>query len=209
MSKKAMMIVVGVMSVLSVALVVLAVLTDHSPTWMGICGVDSSLYVNEYEVDGADKCQPAHWQQSDIPLHVRIESRGSVASSIVDAVASSIGAINDDVGFQLFQVTDGAAHVVVQVGVPVDRGWRDPGGDARLRMAGGYFSRCDVAIANVPNVVAAESVARHELYHCVGLAHDAHDEGSIMRPVQEAEEELALRPRLRDADRRAIRAAYR
>jgi len=206
-SYRVMLAVVGVMSVVAVTLVAIAVITDDSPTFLGVCATGPDGVATRYEPNGSRECPTYHW--AHVPIKVRVEGVGQVSASIVEAASRGVRAVNEDVGFRLLQLSrDEDAPIVMEVGAASQPGWRDPGGDARLRLFQGHVVACEVALTQVPTLTLAESVSRHELYHCLSLAHDPEDETSIMSPTQVDYDDLQLRPRLRDRDRQALRDVY-
>jgi len=158
------------------------------------------------------------WDRSDFPLVVCERPYINGEMSLEEALRARAGedviaasnTTNARLGFTALRprndTTDDGCNIVVIVGVPVERGWRDPGGDAVWE--GGQT--CTVRTANVPPGML-DLVLRHELGHCLGLTHDGFPL-SIM-----CGDECVLTPTpagqipqwITDSDRALLRGLYR
>lgn len=173
-------------------------------TLAGVCA-DSGWAddTSEVEVLGTNNCPPPQWD-FDFPL---VLSHRPYADEAQD-VEAAVDAINSDVGAEVLVVGD-EAQIEVITNAPYENagggGLRDSGGDAALFMEQGRVRRCVVHTRASGDSSIEHDVLQHELYHCLLLAHDPEDEGSIMYPVQSGTWDLADRRRLRDVDRDALR----
>lgn len=203
---RVMVIGIPVLFVVAGLLVLAGVLLGEDDTpLMGVCGGPGPA--EAYEDLGADMCREAQWAGPlALPIGVRPHHH---TNGDLGAVAEAVDAINQEVGFDLFRIVDDGAPVHVWIGVPTETGWMDPGGDARLVLNDrDLVVACEVRVANTGTLLMTHDTLRHELYHCVGLAHDPEDDGSIMHsPIREYFD-LRLRPRLRDDDRERLNQLY-
>lgn len=145
------------------------------------------------------------WPPDRMPLDV---CPHSYVGSSVDAVAAVAGAVdttNERLAFDVFRVSlnPQECDVRVDIGVPSDPGWMDPGGDARF--VNGPV--CEVRTSNTGTSEILALVLQHELGHCLGLDHDEW-EGSIMRRDQTATPTGQQAPRITDTDRALLIELY-
>lgn len=156
------------------------------------------------------------WETTDFPLRwtaLRYQADG-VTPRLTMApleVRRAADRWNAALGFRAFeQVEDGfRAQIIIDLGVPAEPGWMDPGGTAEIRMDNGpgHFVECRVRTSNTGTEEILFYVLVHELGHCLGLDHDTWD-GSIMREKQFSAPDLRDAPRISDHDRALLRARY-
>lgn len=125
------------------------------------------------------------------------------------SLESAIATTNRRLGFTAFRLKDdGSAPVIAIIGVPSEPGWMDPGGTAVLRSDGDQITGCRIETSNTGTLEILTLTLRHELGHCLNLAHDDF-ERSIMRPTQRHVPDGEIGPWITDADRAALRELYR
>jgi hypothetical protein len=122
-----------------------------------------------------------------------------------------IGSVNTEFGFPVLRRSRGTAsdvcNITINYGVAAD----SPHGDSGtvLREPGGAAiingTSCSVELVNPGNLVM--DVLRHEVGHCLGLAHDDFD-SSIMRPVQRFTPDGQFPATFTDHDVRLIREEF-
>jgi hypothetical protein len=144
------------------------------------------------------------WTPEDLPLavcsHDLRVAGGAPEEHSRRSLEHAVSVTNGRLGFEAFRLADEPCEVAVTFGVPAEPGMRDPGGDASWRPGERV---CHVAIVNVHGELQTLAL-RHELGHCLGLAHDDF-ERSIMFPTQRETEARALPPWISDVDRAALR----
>jgi len=194
-----MLVFAAVLVLLAVVLLVVGVLTRDEP---GL------------------KYPEASWSKEAFPLLVEVDAYAGVSPEEVKkartAVSEAVKITNDQLGFEAFKVVGLVAHshVFVQIGVPQQVG-QEPIDGVIVESAGGaallsgeenqgakHWTGCFVQTSNTVDLL--EQVLRHELGHCLGLAHDEH-QGSIMYPVQRGHNFL---PSITDHDREILRNRY-
>ena len=186
MNKKLTLIGFAVFTALTITLLVVFIVGHEEPTFI----VDAP-----------------QWQHDDFPLPVEV--RAYVPGGQVDALRAAVSAIvltNTRLGFGAFRLTDGEPKVTITIGVPVEAG-ADAGGHSRIHHTGGRAEVCEVETANTGTLEVLGLTLRHELGHCLGLAHDDYGQ-SIMRPEQSPVPNREIGPWLSDDDRAAVRARY-
>lgn len=200
---KVMIGVVAGIFVLAITVLVFALIygPGQQTTLLGICiqegWADST---DEVEVDGAQQCSTPDWD-TGFPLTVSYSAYADVGQDVEAAVE----AINTAMGQEVLVVGEGATQIEVVTNAPYESGIRGAGGDAAFLMEHGSVTRCVVHTRATGNAGVAHDVLQHELLHCLLLAHDVEDEGSIMHDIQQATWDLRNRKRLRDTDRDALR----
>lgn len=199
-------IIIGIFVIAAVVLVLALIYgPGQQNTLMGVC-VDSGWAddTSEVEVLGANDCPTPQWD-SDFPL---VLSHRPYADEEQD-VEAAVDAINTAMGREVFVIGTGIAQVEVITNAPYEngegQGLRDGGGDAALLMERGRVHQCVIHTRASGDAGIEHDVLRHELGHCLLLAHDPEDEGSIMHTVQGKTWNLVDRRRLRDTDRAALR----
>lgn len=194
-SWKFMAIIFGVLTVVSIAGVVVGVMTHEEPGLME---------------------NVPQWNRGDFPLGVcartySVEAQDTDLSTEHDAVLQyAISTTNSRLGFTAFRrIWRGSGErclVFMVLDEPQDSvTWMDRGGDALLDQRHGSLT-CDVRVSNVFGELL-DLVIQHELGHCLGLDHDSYD-ASIMRPTQHETPAGQFPPRLSDHDREILRRLY-
>lgn len=146
------------------------------------------------------------FRASDVPITVCAAAYAGGSIGAVKQVSSAIGTTDQRLGFKLFVLAESNCDVQFTIGVPVEAGWRDPGGDAVFgTQATGL--RCRATTSNVPSIEILGYVIQHELGHCAGLDHDDWD-GSIMRRTQRIRGDTEFPPWISDSDRALLRSTY-
>lgn len=145
------------------------------------------------------------WPPDRLPLDVCPHSYVGSSTDAVLAVAGAVGTTNERLGFDAFRTSldPETCDVTVEIGVPAEVGWMDPGGDARV--VNGPV--CEVRTSNTGTTEILGLVLQHELGHCLGLAHDEWT-GSIMRREQSSTPTGELPPRITDLDRDLLVSLY-
>lgn len=145
------------------------------------------------------------WPEDRIPLDVCPHSYVGSSTDAVLVVAEAITTTNERLGFEVFRpsLDPESCDVTVEIGVPAEVGWMDPGGDARV--VNGPV--CEVRTSNTGTTEILGLVLQHELGHCLGLDHDEWD-GSIMRREQSSTPSGQLPPRITDLDRALLVDLY-
>lgn len=158
------------------------------------------------------------WEQSDLPLRLSTNLY-QPQENVEQAIDSHISGIalraarrwNEDTGVDLFGtefMEDGVrAHIWIDIGVPAEPGWLDPGGTAEIITEPDGSKTCLIQTSNTGTDEILSYVILHELGHCLGLAHDDW-EGSIMRRTQSNAPDLRDAPRISDHDRALLRNRY-
>ena len=160
------------------------------------------------------------WRSSEFPLLMEVDVYSVEAPSEEDvqraheATDDAISFINDRLGFEAYRRVDLVPrnHVHVLVGVPQESVNSDTIGESGIADAGGTFSlsgseahwtHCNIQTSNTGNLL--DLVLKHELGHCLGLAHDESSR-SIMFPVQK--DFSGFPPDLSDHDIKILRDLY-
>jgi len=157
------------------------------------------------------------WEPGDFPLQLSTNVYTSEGQAIVRSQSErAIRAAerwNNAAGVELFYVDDwmgqdgGRARVFINIGVPAEPGWMDPGGTAEIVTEEDGWQHCLIQTSNTGTDEILFYVIMHELGHCLGLAHDTW-EGSIMREVQSSPADLRNSPRVSDHDEALLRNRY-
>lgn len=195
MSKKAIIWSVVGLSVVALALVVYGVLTHEEPG-----------FVNPQ----------MSWDKAKLPLKVSAtdysaEQSGVLGDDSRKTLEHVIESINTRLGFSAYvMAAEGdLADVTMEVGVPYENGaWEGAGGHYELagHADSKRWHKCKVITSNTGTLDILSMTMKHELCHCLGLAHDDFD-SSIMRPVQKPWEG-GFPPRITDSDRALLRERY-
>lgn len=178
----------------------------------GLAVYDTSIETGGVLGDGAcEGFEELHWQTKEIPLTVAAVSADDlkeipVGSDEREAIDSAVRDINSQVGFKLLTSVSNSrgAKIVVRMGeaIPINAG-KTPRrtGDAKAppkvlpaklgyarHFRVGEHQYCRVGIYSlVPDLRGQYLVGVHEVLHCVGLAHDDDNPGSVMYPFHENE----------------------
>jgi hypothetical protein len=152
------------------------------------------------------------WEPAHFPLPVCVDDADSgdmeVNRRLIRSVAEET---NARLGFAAVEHSPAPCRVRVAFGVPFEAGvWEAPGGHSAIQHVAGRAQACQVQISNVPNGLL-HLVLKHELGHCLGLAHDDFA-ASIMRdPVRFPMRQPAPRefpPDFTSHDRDLLRRLY-
>ncbi len=148
-----------------------------------------------------------HWRADEQPLQICVD--GYAEPPNLELASRVVRTINDRLGFKIYAITPTRADCVViaTFGVPAERGWMDPGGDARISTTLESGVRCEISTANTGTNELLFYTFEHELGHCLGLAHDDWN-GSIMRRTQISTPDRQFGPWISDFDRQLIRDRY-
>ena len=145
------------------------------------------------------------WGRHEAPLLVCVSHYASDVRD--DGLADrAIRSTNDRLGFKAYALARSECDVTIVIGVPAERGWQDPGGVASISTREDGV-RCSIATSNTGTVEILSLTLRHELGHCLGLAHDDWT-GSIMRRVQVSTPDGQIGPWITDSDRALVRATW-
>jgi hypothetical protein len=228
-----MIAIVSAIFVAATVVFIVAMVTDEQTTLMGACwpedpalcsSADADHHCNmepdRYEVDGFDDCPPLTWPEGqEFPLLVSIyEPEGDADSDEVDAVRDAIEAVNDQLRFDALVLDpewapdDATCYdhhaICVRVNVAREEDWMESAGTARHSWTPVGFG-CWIATSNTGTSDLTHDVLRHEMLHCLGLAHGRPgDDEDIMNPTQRRTHDLRNYRRIRDADRRELRDRY-
>lgn len=233
-ARNIVMIAVGVtLAVAATVVTIVAVVTDDSATLMGVCWPEDpvrcssddmegecNMEPTRYEVDGAEGCPPMVWPEGyRFPLLVSLYEPNFMEADPGEAAAlrSAIDAVNGRLGFDAlefdpeWEADDPTCYdqhaICVRMNVAHDATWMEHAGTARHSWNQVGFG-CSVTTSNTGTSDLTHDVLRHELLHCLGLAHDIEDDGSIMFPIQRHRRSLANAARIRDRDRDELRRQY-
>lgn len=213
-----MLVILVALFVAAGVVLVVAIVTHEEPTLMGACwpqapascSAGCRMEPDRYEVDGTAECPPLTWPENQgFPLSVGLYGE---QDDEMRAVQDAVGAINEQLGFDALEFSAerscAAEHAVcVNMNEASEPGWTDPGGSAGHTWTGAGL-RCEVITSNAGMADITHDVLRHELLHCLGLAHDPEDQGSIMYPTQRSTPDLRGYRHIRDADRAELRQRY-
>jgi hypothetical protein len=159
------------------------------------------------------------WEESNFPLilstniYTPDRSRQAIDPGTSRTAIRAAERWNDAVGQELFYVEDwvgpagGRARIFINIGVPSEEGWMDPGGTAVIITESDGWQHCLIETSNSGSSEILFYVIMHELGHCLGLAHDTW-EGSIMRRTQGSAADLRDAPRISDHDTALLRNRY-
>lgn len=191
-SWKFMALIIGLLMVSAVIGIVIGVTTHTEPGLL----------------ETIDDAGP-RWSRERMPL--KVCTRSYADTDIATArrvVEDAIETTNDRLGFVIFEpsLVHSSCDVTVEVGVPAEIGWMDPGGDAQFHRSVPVPS-CSIRTSNTGTSELTNLVIQHELGHCLGLAHDTWG-GSIMRRVMEPTPPGEYPPRITDSDRDLLIELY-
>ena len=158
------------------------------------------------------------WERSDFPLQVCAVAYADrlvcdPASMVCDdagnnlscdayaTVTDAINTTNSRLGFKALEIASTSCDITDTVGVPVEHGFTEPGGNALISA-----HSCQIQTANVHGEVR-DLVMEHELGHCIGLDHDFYQQ-SIMRRAQIETPMGELPPWISDSDRALLRQDF-
>ncbi len=152
------------------------------------------------------------WERADIPLGVCAYTYTTNPLPYLDedhrdTVRHVISKVNRRLGFGALVWATTDCNISIDIGVPYDSSWEDPGGDAEIRHTGGRAERCAVRTSNTGTSELLALTLEHEIGHCFGLAHDNYEQ-SIMRPTQSPTPSGSIPPWISDFDRAALRRMY-
>jgi hypothetical protein len=208
-----MIVVLVTLFVVAGVLVVVGVVTHSEPGLIGACWDGDSIV--RYEVDGADQCAELKWPEDYVlPLTVGVSARGAEPDPDTwHEVSVVVSSINQRLGFEMLALDPEDAgfclegHAIcIEPHVPYERGFMDHNGSAEhFKAPTGMY--CVARTSNTGTDELFGMVLEHELYHCLGLAHDDFD-SSIMRPQQRPTPDGQLPPRLTDSDRELLWQLY-
>ena len=142
-----------------------------------------------------------------MPLTVCVE-RGDT-----DLVIEVKDTVNTRLGFAALVVDPGGpvavtdCDITVRMGVAVEVGKDEAGGNYTLERRGDTYHHCAVETANTGTTELELLVLEHEFGHCLGLAHDDFD-ASIMRRVQKPWSGKGFPAEITDWDRDLLRKKY-
>lgn len=146
-----------------------------------------------------------------MPLRVLVATHVPGASAVEAnrAVTDAQDVLNGRLGFTAFVPGDARDEYDVQVtlGVPAERGWMEPGGNAWFSTNGYSHPVCVVSTSNTGTAELEQLTLQHELEHCLGLAHDDYAQ-SIMRRVQVPTPARELPPWISDSDKSLLVGLY-
>jgi len=187
--------------------------TSDDRGWMGACWSGSTVERYSHGYDDEEPCpELPEWE---LPITVRsVSSNPHPPVDHQDAVPDLLERMNHRAGVALFEYTTHRdADVMVLVGEPVLVGGstgvdgEGSGGDAFHTRRPDGSMQCQARTANTGSVELWWLVAEHELWHCLGLAHDR-PQTSIMRERQVPTPDRAFPPRLSDQDVERVRDRY-
>ena len=165
------------------------------------------------------------WERVDFPLAVcvgtyhangRLEPTDADVATVGEALSRANSRLADipfgsPWAFEMVEADEAPCFIDIHVGVPVEEGWLDPGGDSQIAHVGGRAQRCDVVTANTGGAGdLTVQVIYHELGHCLGLRHaeQRNDSNNLMQPTTEATPSGQIPDWFSDHDRRIIRERY-
>lgn len=210
-----MLTVIAAIFIAAAVLLIVGLLTHREAGLMGVCwGADGT--VERYLDAPTDDCPAVRWD--GLPLRVKAMSNNpSPPDDPERAARRAIETINERLGFELLRYEeDGLDHcmeahaVCIRIGEPRQPRWMETAGDTmHFRGSGdGEPLYCEVRTSNTGTIELLDLVLEHEIYHCLGLAHDDFD-SSIMRSTPMAHvPDGQFPPRLTDSDRDLLRALY-
>lgn len=146
-----------------------------------------------------------------VPLTVSCSSYTGGVSGC-GRVERAIDSINRRLGFDMLVFVEANfSDIDVTLNAPIEVGAEErdaSGGHFVLRrdMSSTYFTGCTITTMNVPNNVLHSLVIKHELGHCMGLAHDDFAQSIMFKRQREPE---GFHPWITDWDRRLLRDRYR
>lgn len=201
-----MLVGLGVLSVVSLVIVIVSVATHTEAGLLTACEHPST------RLNYGEGCFDVTWERDQFPLQVHATTTNpSPPSDPEDATQSVISLLNNRLGFTALQWTDdpAAADIAVTIGVAQEVGlWMDHanGATSHLRAADGTLS-CEVSTWNTGTAELLDKVLTHEMGHALGLAHDDFPDSAMYYTVTPDGARLT-RGRLTDYDRNLLRELY-
>lgn len=198
-----MAIIVGILAAAAIGSVVYGVATHTEP---GFSDEFRALHF-ENDLRPLPVCVTGYSAEHDGP---EPHDQATATADELGQVEAATQQINDRVGLRL--LTSGSPEATpcvihVQIGVPIDDTWSDPGGRAWPCTS----SACCIQTANTGGVEMTGLVLQHELGHCLGLADDCFLSSIMcgghcceMRPAEPG----TYPPRMTDSDRALLRSLY-
>lgn len=197
-----MAIIIGLLTAVVLVLVVVGVTTHTEP---GLSSEFTALHFERNTPRPIPVCVTGYSSEHDGPEPYQQQP---ATDEELSAVAHAVQSINDRVGMHLLDSgnpTDSRCVIHVQLGVPYDETWTDPGDHAWPCTT----SACCIQTSNTGQVGITGLVIQHGLGHCIGLADDCFN-SSIMCGGHccDMQEGAGLGPRMTDSDRALIRQLY-